>query len=172
MAKWKRYKNLQDKIKDNIVVDSITGCWNWIHAKFTNGYGCIVWENRTYSTHRAAYIAWKGKIKKGLYVCHSCDNKGCCNPKHLWVGTVQDNMRDRNNKNRQAFGDRNGTRTHPEKRKYAEDNSKSKVTADQVRNIRSRYRLGRSTTKELSEHYGLCVEQIRRIIRKEYWRNI
>ena len=44
--------------------------------------------------HRMSYQTFKGPIPKGKFVCHSCDNKICCNPEHLWVGTAKDNSQD------------------------------------------------------------------------------
>jgi len=80
------------------------GCWEWIKAKNPSGYG--IFKNlddrnqsignkmRIILSHRASYIIHKGEIPKGKFVCHSCDNRSCCNPDHLWIGSPKDNARD------------------------------------------------------------------------------
>lgn len=78
------------------------GCWIWIGNKFENGYPRLsrCRPNSKYHErgHIASYQKHKGKIKKGLFVCHTCDNKACINPEHLWLGTNRDNQIDAVNK--------------------------------------------------------------------------
>ncbi len=71
-------------------------CWNWKGLKYPSGYGRM----RDLYVHRISYELNVAQIPKGLDVCHSCDNTSCVNPKHLWVGTVADNMHDRDIKGR------------------------------------------------------------------------
>lgn len=75
------------------------GCWEWIGHK-RNGYGRIHIGSRLVTCHRFSWEIHNGKIPKGLFVCHSCDNASCVNPSHLWLGTCTDNNRDRKAKNR------------------------------------------------------------------------
>lgn len=59
--------------------------------------------------HRVAYQIYYGvDLTPDDIVCHKCDNPSCINPKHLFVGTHEDNVRDRVAKGRSAIGERNG----------------------------------------------------------------
>jgi len=76
-------------------------CWLWV-GKSTdkNGYARIRVNGITELAHRISYTIYKGEIPKGIFVCHSCDVPGCCNPEHLWLGTNSDNMKDCSSKGR------------------------------------------------------------------------
>lgn len=74
-------------------------CWIWT-ADTIGGYGKIKVEGIHNMAHRVSYTMHKGPIPKGLHVCHSCDNPPCGNPNHLWLGTVKENMADRDRKGR------------------------------------------------------------------------
>ena len=72
-------------------------CWNWTACKTTTGYGMLGHRGdgkHRWRAHRMAYFLTHGKIPKGMCVLHRCDNRLCCNPKHLWLGTYKDNARD------------------------------------------------------------------------------
>lgn len=70
------------------------GCWEWTGGKDTNGYGRTWNGTRSEGTHRLAWQFTYGEIPKGFFICHHCDNPPCCNPRHLFLGTAQDNMQD------------------------------------------------------------------------------
>lgn len=82
------------------------GCWEWVKMK-AGDYGKLRWNGKTISAHRASYIAFKGDIKKGLWVLHSCDNPCCVNPEHLSLGTPKDNHDDMHRKKRGIYRDKN-----------------------------------------------------------------
>lgn len=75
------------------------GCWNWIWNTI-DGYGRTLVKDKSLLAHRVSYELHIGEIPDGIYVLHKCDNPGCVNPDHLFLGTNTDNMRDMVNKSR------------------------------------------------------------------------
>jgi len=106
-----------------------------------------------------------GKIPEGMFVCHRCDNRRCCNPSHLFVGTRKDNMADAVAKGRQASGEKLSLLKRGDKSHLA------KLTTAEVVEIRS-MKLSGLKTKELSEIFNISRDNIRRIIRRDTWRYI
>lgn len=82
------------------------GCWWWLGCLKPNGYGQFFTRGelglkRRDNAHRVAYALERGKIKKGKWVLHRCDNRACVNAKHLFLGSAQDNTDDMRSKGRQ-----------------------------------------------------------------------
>lgn len=130
-------------------------CWPFLGARTTKGYGCYRFDGRQQMAHRVSYQLTRGAIPAGLLICHTCDNPPCVNPAHLFLGSYADNNRDASRKGRAAFGDRNGTRTHPEVVKRGGANPNAKLDEDAVRWIRVMYSLG-STQREIAEQFGIA----------------
>lgn len=83
-----------------------TGCWEWTGARSAKGYGVL---NVRETSRLASRVAWQlehGKIPRGLYVLHKCDNPGCVRPSHLFLGTLADNNADMLAKGRYHRGPR------------------------------------------------------------------
>ena len=103
---WTNGIPLIDRLLRKLVVDQHTNCWEWQGGKNNIGYGMIRDGQQMRTTHRVSYEEHNNTpIPAGLVVMHSCDNKLCCNPQHLSVGTMKDNMHDMIKKNRhKPFG--------------------------------------------------------------------
>lgn len=128
-------------------------CWYWTGSLFSNGYGQTQYEGKNQKAHRVSYMIHKGAIPEGMCVCHTCDEKTCVNPNHLWLGTHLDNMRDKMKKGRHRPS-------------VGEDNGCAKLTDEQVREIRSKRASGR-TLLSIAREYGIGDMQVSRIYRRE-----
>jgi len=140
------------------VVGGPDDCWNWTgnHNGKMNRASFSFDGHMMLAARFAFYIAtgiWPGE----WMVCHTCDNALCVNPKHLWLGTQKENMRDMVVKGRAAQGAANGS---------------AKLTEDDVREIRSKYHTGKWTQKQLAEEYSTNQVHIGEIVNRKNWRHI
>ncbi len=93
-----------DKFWSHVDVKSKNECWNWkLSPSF--GYGqfhiVIYGKSKGYKAHRIAlYLFDRLSWNKNMIVCHKCDNRLCCNPNHLYLGSNKDNGQDRRDRNR------------------------------------------------------------------------
>lgn len=75
-------------------------CLVWTGSTNSCGYGTVKHFGKQVRAHQLSYILNVAPIPKGLHVLHKCDVPACVNPKHLFLGTHQDNMDDMNKKGR------------------------------------------------------------------------
>lgn len=160
-------------------------CWLWMgdvlrHNKENrkDNYGRIEINYKRRAAHRVAWILTNGEIpsSKGfekehngtptLHVLHKCDVKSCCNPNHLFIGTNNDNMKDRNKKGRQARREKHPFYKKPHK------NGNAKLTMEDVKEIREKYAKGDIIQKELGRQYGINRSHISHIINGKSWKVI
>jgi len=163
--------DLQKRFWSKVNVVGEEDCWEWIAAIDTPGYGAFKFNGKKINSHRMVYQLIFGEIPKGYQVCHNCDNRLCCNPKHLFLGTPQDNVDDMMNKKRNAFGDKNGLVLHPESVLRGEENPCSKLTWIQVEEIRKELREGTKLVT-LSKIFGVDPRDIAKIRDNKIWKII
>lgn len=85
---------------------SDSGCREWQGCSLPKGYGKVRVRGRDFLAHRMAFFIATGTDPGNLCVLHRCDNPRCCNPEHLFLGTVAENNADMKRKGRQARGER------------------------------------------------------------------
>lgn len=137
-------------------------CWEWQSYINDSGYGITRGrKNKAFRAHVMAYEFTYGPVPGNMFVCHKCDNRACCNPAHLFVGTPADNVRDMVEKGRVARD--TGRR--------GELHGMSKVTDEGVREMRELARDGLSYA-ELGRRYGISDVQVSRIVRRMCWNHL
>lgn len=155
--------DLKARLMSHIRINEATGCWEWQGSK-RRGYGRMIVGSRTdgtrksMSAHRVSYELENGKIPDGMDVCHKCDNPCCVNPAHLFIGTRQDNIDDRERKGR----------NNPPK---GESNPKAKLTGAMVAEIREKRLHGFSFGK-LAKEYGVCKKTIQCAVSGKNWAHL
>lgn len=130
-------------------------CWLWMGALNCKGYGTTSTRRGARAggithqlAHRQAFALTSGSPGH-LHVLHRCDNPRCCNPRHLFLGTHQENMADMVSKGRNARG----------------KNVVNKLTEGDVREIRQR-ELSQSA---MAEKYGVTPGTIASVLRGKSW---
>ena len=124
-------------------------CWEWTGTK-TNGYGYI--KINTKRNNQAPRVPWElhnGAIPDGMCVCHHCDNPGCVNPSHLFLGTPLDNMRDMWEKGRGRSGD---------------DHHSTKLTEEDLLLLRDLHAHGAASREELANGFNLSYTYVCEIL--------
>lgn len=87
------------------------GCWEWPGYR-VSGYGRTTYRGLGWPAHKLAYHFAKGPVPRGLVVRHTCDNRPCCNPSHLVLGTLKKNAADMWERGR-AYWQQPHARKHP-----------------------------------------------------------
>lgn len=160
----------------NIVLDSVAierfwikvdirnsdDCWEWKGCKW-DGYGSFRVggrKGRSLRSHRIAWTIQNGSIPPGLQVLHKCDNRACCNPNHLFLGTNADNVADKVSKERQNINQFKG-----------ETAPSAKINEFDVYKIREMYKSGHGYAA-IGRVMGITRQQVYRIITKRAWKHL
>ncbi|MCW2405080.1 hypothetical protein M2336_001709 [Sphingobium sp. B1D7B] len=133
-------------------------CWPWLGPVNSNGYGRFSLRNSHILAHRQSYRLFKGEIPEGMNVCHSCDNRLCVNPEHLWLGTQSENLRDAVAKGRMKHPDTRGER-----------NGNRKLAAADVAAIRKMHSGGLPKYR-IAERFGVSPSTVGNIINGDTWK--
>ncbi|MFA5048723.1 MAG: HNH endonuclease [Patescibacteria group bacterium] len=151
----KRYKGLHvELVRENRGL--YTDCWELCNRALWDGYGRIKHKQRMYKAHRFLFSFFSGidiDSFSGKLLNHQCDNRKCCNPYHLLIGTHTDNMNERSERNRCACGVQNAAHI---------------LTEEDVL-----YILGSEMIDEyLAGVLGVVEETIKRVRKRETWKHV
>jgi hypothetical protein len=144
------------------------GCWIWNGAKTGNterAYGVISIKSVRVApmlVHRVVYESRFGPVPDGLDVCHSCDNRLCVNPDHLWTGTRKQNMQDCASKGR--HWSQTGKYSPPK----GSSHPMARINEDDVVEIRKLHSSGKSMA-EIGRAFGVTKTSVWQIIRMKNW---
>ena len=133
--------------------EKTNGCWEWKGNLTVNGYGKFGSKS---AASRLQYIHYYGPIADGLQVCHTCDNRKCVNPDHLFLGTIADNLKDMTQKGRRARGSKIAS---------------SVLTEETVLEIRKK-RLEGWKYKDLEATYSLSRTHLHDICKNQTWQHV
>jgi hypothetical protein len=137
--------------KVNVADDD--ACWEWNASLDKKGYGQFAERHGVMvKAHRTAYELLSGPITDGLFACHTCDNPRCCNPRHIFLGTNADNMRDCAAKGRAG----------------ARKNSKHETDARAVKILRTITGWG---AVRISRALSMPFGSVQNILQSRCWRN-
>lgn len=137
-------------------VDKSGDCWEWTASLYKDGYGAFGLGKRMVRAHRFAFEMCKGDPGQML-VCHSCDNRKCVNPDHLFLGTNAINLADMVEKGRSTLGERNFQAVSSE---------------EIVLRIRTEYSNSGITLKEISEKYRIPKSTVHAITSGKTWKHL
>lgn len=162
-------------------------CWDWTGPFLKTGYGAIAFGRKVRKRAHVVSYEWHyGPVPTGLMVLHHCDRKQCVRPTHLHADTRRKNTDEAIERGRFASGDRNGSRTHPERRPRGDAHWSRRIpertvrgshvhgarlTDDDVREIRRLAAEG-IMQKTLAEMFGVSRPNISAIAARRSWKHL
>ena len=168
-AAWRKL-SLEERFRSYAKAgDSLEDCWTWGGSHDTKGYGRLSFKGQTHKAHRLAFEFGNGRKPGKLFVCHACDNPGCVNPDHLWLGTPADNMSDRDAKKRTARG---GAISNTVKLTEALVLEMRADWAEHGWGKPGRCPEGKLSYTELGQRHGVSDQQARNIILRRSWAHV
>lgn len=129
------------------------GCWEWKGTLNRGGYGKFGTKRLA---HRISYESIYGTIPKGMFVCHTCDNRKCVNPAHLFLGSCGDNLKDMTDKGRRARGSKIAS---------------SILDEDKVLEMR-RMRIDGCEYQEISDKFDIDWYTVRNVCKNNTWQHV
>lgn len=171
-------KTIATRFWEHVDKKSDIECWLWKGSFNEHGYGqlfvgTVQSQNGKVAqkhapAHRISYQLFNGTIPRGLFVLHRCDTPSCVNPKHLFIGTQLDNMKDASNKGRMSCGDKHYAHTHPELLARGEKHGSSKLREQDIIKIRELAASGIKQS-EIASLYSIGQYEVSRIVSRKRW---
>ena len=138
-------------------VDKSSDCWEWTGSRDPNGYGRLNIVDMPVLAHRISWKLHRHEITPDQHVLHSCDNPGCVNPKHLFLGDQAANNADMKAKGRYRPGVSRGV-----------DHGCALLTEEQVLEIRK----SPGKPQQIADKFGISRRHVNDIQNMRVWRHI
>lgn len=164
-------KNTPENFWAKVLKKKPTDCWEWQGSTTSSGYGNLSWHGAPVQAHRVAYFLTFGGIglETGFrhtgkartykrFVLHRCDNRLCCNPEHLFLGSMRTNQLDAYQKGR--------------KQQPRSQHANAKLTPAQVRSIRKKYDAEGVRQVDLAREFSVSQRVISLVVRRESYKDI
>lgn len=156
--------NTPEEFWNRVRIGTPSECWEWQGARTSAGYGNLIYQRFSIVAHRLAYSLIKGGISLRAptdktangFVLHNCDNRACCNPTHLHLGTFSDNQKEAYLRKRRA-------------QPKGEAHANAKLTSKEASAVRVRYALGESQ-QNIADSLGVTQRVVSLIVRGESYR--
>lgn len=156
-------KSTPERFWSKVIISGPDNCWEWTASKCgpNRAYGLFYLRGRGKGrvvlevAHRTAWRLTKGPIPDATNVCHRCDNPGCVNPRHLFLGTQKENIQDCISKGR--F-----------RRARGRQKPNARLTPDLVRMIRN----SPKSTYQLAAELGMGKTAIWKARVRETWAHV
>ena len=158
-------RTVEQRFNEKVTKNSGEECWSWTAATNDYGYGILRVDGKNLRAHRISWEIHVGPIPPGMRVLHRCDNPPCTNPDHLFCGTMKDNTQDMLKKGR------NASVTRPDRIRRGSQIGTSKLTEDQVVEIKRKLSNGFSLSV-LAGEYNVDMSNISIIKRGIGWKHV
>lgn len=155
-------KTIEERFWPKLIKRGEDECWGWSGTKNSDGYGKL-WNGKTMDyAHRISFVIHGNILEPhdsyhGRCVLHKCDNPECCNPKHLFAGTNEDNIHDMLAKKRHGHGVTSGESHH-----------EAKLTEKDILTIRA----WKGTQQSIAKKLGIRQPTVSAIQLRKSWKHV
>ncbi len=151
-------EEFERKFWEKVSIKSPYECWPWVASRRKDGYGKYKRSGKNHLAHRCSFeLEYGAVLPSRVLVCHSCDNRWCCNPNHFFLGENDANLKDAAMKGLCNRG---------------EDRWNAKLTEKDVFQIRSKYKYRTYSQEKISKEFGVSRKAVAMVVTGKSWKHV